>query len=466
MLIRYFDPDEFAHLHWAYLVSIGQLPYRDFFFYIAPVFQWFLYPLFKLPPNPDILIFARLVQFLTYLGLIFLLYKITVSLLNRSVAILTILIFSVFPMTFDKTLEVRPDILMTGLFLASVYSLLKNKYFLSGLLFSLSLLVIPKIIFAIPAIGYLLFRQIRINKLIYFIIGLLIPFILFTGYLLKNNLLPLALQSIFQDSLIVNSGKDAFRPWVALSPFPLVYVNNGGISFPWIVNTAIWLAALAGLVILLVRKQIWGIFFLLFFTGATFFLFLFPVPYLQYFIPLTALASILAAILLKQLNRWLIQAHEEIGQFRALRRRGPSVSEGSQDTRNWTNDLSALILILLLISFFLQFRERIKPDNREQLGVIRDVLAISQPSDTFYDMVGSYVFRPDGYYICCHPYYEFIDKLSYQLPTLRDSLVTNQTKFVVLDRSGQSLWKPLPEDLNYLLTHYQPSGYPKIYVLK
>jgi len=36
---RYFDVDEFAHMHWAYLTTIGKLPYRDFFLLCHPFFS-------------------------------------------------------------------------------------------------------------------------------------------------------------------------------------------------------------------------------------------------------------------------------------------------------------------------------------------------------------------------------------------------------------------------------------------
>ena len=80
-------------------------------------------------------------------------------------------------------------------------------------------------------------------------------------------------------------------------------------------------------------------------------------------------------------------------------------------------------------------------------------------------MVGSYVFRPDGYIICCHPYAEFVDRLSPAPPTLKDSLIARNTKFIILDRTGLSLWQPKPDDLSFIKSHYLPSSYLKIYSL-
>ena len=80
-------------------------------------------------------------------------------------------------------------------------------------------------------------------------------------------------------------------------------------------------------------------------------------------------------------------------------------------------------------------------------------------------MVGSYVLRPDGYYICCNIYSQFSAGLSVKLPSLAQSLVAKQTKFIILDRAGKSLWLPLPNDLTFIQTNYLPSLYPKIYTL-
>lgn len=63
---RYFDPDEFAHLHWTWLIGNGYLPYRDFFFYILPGFQLFLAPvLWFAGDSTNFLIASRIFLLLT-----------------------------------------------------------------------------------------------------------------------------------------------------------------------------------------------------------------------------------------------------------------------------------------------------------------------------------------------------------------------------------------------------------------
>ena len=43
---RYFDIDEFAHLHWGYSFFIGEKPYADFFYFFPPFFLYLLKPIF------------------------------------------------------------------------------------------------------------------------------------------------------------------------------------------------------------------------------------------------------------------------------------------------------------------------------------------------------------------------------------------------------------------------------------
>src|SRR3989338_6871265 len=46
-ITRYFDADEFAHLHWGYAFSIGEKPYSDFFYLFPPFFLFYIYKLLK-----------------------------------------------------------------------------------------------------------------------------------------------------------------------------------------------------------------------------------------------------------------------------------------------------------------------------------------------------------------------------------------------------------------------------------
>lgn len=449
-LVRFFDPDEFAHLHWAYLLSIGKLPYRDFFFFITPVYQWFLAPVFFLPQGPAIVLIARLWHYLFYLAtlcLLFLICKIITK--NKLICLLSVLLMTAFPMTFDKTIDIRPDMLMIFFFLLGIFLLLRKKGWTSkdllsaGICFGLGLLILPKIIFAVPAVFYLLISRGK-NKIpitfSWIFLGFITPTLFLFIYFLSHNLLLPTFQSIFIDSVAANTGRAPFSLFLALSPWPLVYVDYAGPSLPWFVNLSLFIFSLPGLIFLWRMNKKTTIFFVIYLLSGIIFLFLFPIPYLQYFLPFTPFISLLAAITINKILEFSSQISLE-----------PIIT--------------IVIGVIIFTSFFQQYQGRSIPTNGEQLKVIADVLNHTKPEESIYDSVGSYLFRPDGYYICCHPYAEFASRLKVKVPTLSQALTSNQTKFLVQDRTGLLFWKPTSEDLAFLISNYLPSKYHKIYSL-
>ncbi|MBI3861927.1 MAG: glycosyltransferase family 39 protein [Planctomycetia bacterium] len=61
---RGIDPDEFEHLHAAFCVARGEVPYRDFFEHHAPALYYLSWPLFKvLGPHLSVLWAARTIMF-------------------------------------------------------------------------------------------------------------------------------------------------------------------------------------------------------------------------------------------------------------------------------------------------------------------------------------------------------------------------------------------------------------------
>lgn len=451
-LVRYFDPDEFAHLHWTYLISIGQIPYKEIFMYHIPFFQWLLAPAFIFSKTVSSVLFARIIMMAIFSINLLLLFLITGKLSkNTGIALLTTSIYSVFPMILDKTIDVRPDGLMVLFFLAGTLCVLseklssRQKMVSSGLCFGLSLMVFPKIFYALPALLYLIISANRIPQakkvttydLFIFLISLSSPFLLFVLYLFAVNIFDRAIVSFFHFSLAVTAGKIPFPVWYSLSPWPVVYMAQKGPSFPWALNLSFWILSLPGLLLVWKKSRRVFTFALLFLTGGISLLFAFPTPYIQYFLPLAVFISLLSAYVIHKI---IFSLKLYLGGY-------------------------LIVFILLAVSFFQQYKIRASNDNAEQLGVVKDVLSVSRPEESLYDATGSYIFRPDGYIFCCHPYWEFIHLLKAKYPTVRDSLVSNRTKFLVMDRRGYIFWKILEPDLTFLKQNYLPSRYKKIYTL-
>ena len=458
-LIRMFDPDEFSHIHWSYLVFAGKRPYVDFFFYIVPTFQWMLAPFFLLPHTPFLVILFRIVAFLLYGATALVLYRIArLAVKNTFWSMLAVLAYTVFPMTLDKTIDVRPDTLMMLLFLVSVFLLVDRKpltakrAFICGMSLSLSFLTMSKMVFAIPAVMYLLFaerRRITRTAFLWGVAGVFAPPLVFVLYLFVTGIgLVRAATALTQWAFAVNLGKEPFSPMKTLSPWPLVYIDQGGPSFPWITNIVLWITGVIGLPALMKSHWRIGIFSLLFTTGGVIFFLFFPVPYVQYFIPLSAVVCLSTAAfgerLVSFVSRYLPPRYEFV---------------------RWS--LLVLVPGALLVSFVVQYSARLPlgGSNKEQLEAIRSVLTVVKPDEPVYDRTGEYIFRPDSYFICCHPYAEFVDHLSIRVPNLRESLVETKTKYILLDQKGYVFWHPKPDDLDFILTNYQLSRHFKLYTL-
>lgn len=452
LVTRYFDVDEFAHLHWAYLVFSGKIPYKDFFLNTTPVYQLFMLPVFLFPWSSGGLIFARLVQVPVFLGIMYFTFLLGLSIGGVFTGLMSALIFMVFPMLFVKSIEIRPDMMMYLFYLWGAWVLIRELkktavsdkiVFLSGLFTGLSVLVMAKMVVGLPAIFWLILSDKRIRTVKYiipFMVGLALPAGLFIIWTILTGTTALAWEYIIEGSNLIKAGEGAFSPWKSLSPWPYVYLGAGGQSYPWLVNCILWILSLFGLLAITIKKRTIGIFLGIFIAGNVAGLFLFPTPFMQYFIPICGILAICVSYLVNFISR----------------------------TKLFTGIAPVVYLIcavLLLASFGYQLIDRMPLDSGEQRKVIDDILKISDPSETFYDMVGSYVYRPDGYHICCNIYPHIRNGLRVNPGPLRNSLIKNRTKFIVMDRVGKSFWLPEPDDLSFIFSHYQESRYRKIYVL-
>lgn len=447
------NPDEFAHLHWSYLLFTGVVPYRDFFFHFLPVFHILFFPLFLFPQGPFAIVAGRMIMLLFSFATAYLLTVITRRFTKNPLSpLVSAMIFLLFPMTFDKTIEVRPDMVMTflGVFCLTLLLPDKNKLsnsriYIGGILFGTSMLLLLKTVAIIPALLFLLvgtrFRN-SLKHVLLFILGTMIPWVFMALYLHGSGIFNLAIISLTVGSQAVKAGEGTFSPILTLSPWPLIYNMHGGISVPWITNSLAIFFGLGGL-LLFVRKNrhvsVSGILWLL---GSIGMIFLFQTPYPQYFILPSVIIALGCGL---TADLFLTQ--------------GRSMKTKLLHTFFWIGILSCGV------SFYEQFTERegaIEIRN-EQFQVIRDIVRITAQEEHVYDMTGSYIFRRDGYYICCNTYSQFTSLLPWKLPTLESSLRNSNTRFIILDNRGLAFWRPNPPDLAFIFSHYIPSAYKKIY---
>jgi hypothetical protein len=109
--MRGIDPDEFEHLHAAFLVSLGDVPYRDFFEHHGPAWYALLAPLFRIfGPSLDVLWAGRAIALLCGLASIGLTGRLAQRLAGPKVALVSVCLLAWSVVFHVKAIELRPDV--------------------------------------------------------------------------------------------------------------------------------------------------------------------------------------------------------------------------------------------------------------------------------------------------------------------------------------------------------------------
>ncbi len=226
---RDFDPDEFQHLHAAWCVSKGLVPYVDFFGHHTPGLWFLLAPLMRLlRPEAD---FSSAVQTLflcraLMLGLSGLILMFTWKLgrlwRGNDLGATAAALLACTLMFLEKSMETRVDVPAPLALMACLYVLFKafknpdqngNAAFASsGLLFGCALMFTQKMLFVVPGLSmalgwYVMDRRIgktRGKKLVetaIFAGSMLVPAIIVSVYFYAHH----ALYEFFYSNFIFNS---------------------------------------------------------------------------------------------------------------------------------------------------------------------------------------------------------------------------------------------------------------------
>jgi hypothetical protein len=314
-----FNPDEFQHLHGAWCIAKGLLPYRDYFEHHTPWLHFFIaafLPFFDVDTSPAaaeaFIFFARGWMWVfsgLALALTFWLGRLWSG---ETVAWTAILLLGTSVMFLDKTLEVRPDVPAVAFLLASWTSLLRAfrgpderrsrlSFAQSGFLLGSAFLCTQKALFTVPATLALLAwyllgrpgsipRAHRLKHLLWYAVGGVLPVCLVLALFAANG----ALTAFLRYNLLVN-----LRWPVRFSPEPLL----GGLFHDNALMAWSGLAGFLGTVIGLFRDDALRsgrALLALQAAGLIVGLFLIPVPYAQYLVMLLPLWALFAAGMLVQ----------------------------------------------------------------------------------------------------------------------------------------------------------------------
>jgi hypothetical protein len=169
-LHRDWDPDEFEHLQFAWLVHQGQLPYRDFFEHHTPFYHFLMSAVFfvAVPANSPgiaaiLLMFRGFSVIMSGVSLL-LTYHLARRIGGRLAAGFAVLLLLSQSFFIDTGVEIRPDPLALVLVLVAVWALLAALALgrtarwrlawagLCGAALSLAILTTQKTLFAVPGL--------------------------------------------------------------------------------------------------------------------------------------------------------------------------------------------------------------------------------------------------------------------------------------------------------------------------
>lgn len=368
-----FSHDEFEHVHSAWYIAQGAMPYRDFYqshnfllwYTIAPVYN-------AIGGGTVLLSVLRYTMTGLLLATAFLTYRLTKLLTSSQAAgqLAAILLLSNYGVAITG-LEIRPDVPQMLFEILSLYWLFQgfqkkrlSLFIISGLAFAVSFLFLQKVILIAPALAIVFLiqythKKITIRHIAAWLCGLAVP--------LMSVGLWLIWQGIFQDYLLT-----CWTYYLLKQPeHKLASVLQQTITR----EPLHWLLFISSLTVALVSFRRQRLPALFAFLGSSMLALLWFLPFISraYILPLYPLLAIPAAATLH-----------------AITRRTP---------RRWS---AGLIIGISVFISFMSWRLISGSTNggyQDQIAAVQHVIAQTNPAERVYDGNNYFnLFRPDLHY--------------------------------------------------------------------
>jgi len=508
--VRAFDADEFQHLHGAYCLAHGMLPYRDYFDHHTPWLHLLLSVMLSLFGESVATVFKARWLMLVFAGaMVGLTFWLGTLLRDRLTGAVAALLLSYTTIFVEKSLEIRPDTAAAALWLFALGGVIKGFrsdrrgwHFAAGLALGAAVMFTQKALFAAAGLAlafvWTAFDRrtgIRVSKVVRA-----------AGMLIAGAALPIGATVLFfwtQGALAqfidFNFRLNArWKQAIPVSRFLFQYVNANAYS------ATLGVAGLALASARMLRRAgvreascvpliaCWVV------AGG---LYVIPVPYRQYYLFLPLLSIFAASLLmtafgsredqppeLRRLAMLLVTASviwsfqvtvsspfipERHGQISVWIAALGSIAVGWFVWYRWPARLERLVtfrhyaLLCVLPALLMLPSQRIvagglRWTNRTQIERLRYLMDRSRPTDAVLDGFTGYgTFRPHAYF-----YYFLLPELRAMLTErqLGDDVVraleTERTRFVIWDAYVLAL---RPEVQEYIKTHYRPTGEGEIY---
>lgn len=446
-LMRYFDADELAYLHWAHNVFSGHLPYRDFLLYAPPGFLYVLAPMYAFVEGQVVLFVGRTVAFVLYVmtagAMSYLFWQVRKS----WVAVLAAALFVFLPLPQDKLMEIRPDTLavllaLLGLICEIDAIRLPRRYWmftLSGLLYGASLLVLQKTLPQVVVSSVVLFAWMflgeesvwhRKRAFISFVAGGVISFGMFVfwvAFVFRDwTVVDTVVYSLTKLPFEVNRIGEVFGMQADLFFYPnTVYYGLPGWSVGLVANHICWFIGLMAGSIRFVspfvahgKKGVWQE-MLIAGTWLSYilsFLYGYPLRHAQYLIPIAVFVAFYAADVVLVAWNYLNQRQE--GRFVFIL------------------GFAALCIGIWNVNGQINM-PKLMLTNDEDVRILNRAIAMIPKGAYVLDLVGSTIYFADPYYVCCVPFGQWEPYLSRPLPDLPSTLERTHTRYIYQGRLGR-----------------------------
>ena len=433
---RHFNADEFQHLHAAWMIHLGYLPYQDFWENHAPLLYYALAHILSIfKEGPPAVHIARMLLSAAGLLILVVVYKIALHAFDRKIALLSVVLLSISEIYIQKTIEVRPDQLLVLCWLLSIWWCLKglahnkgSEFWLAGIFLGSGFLFSPKALVCLPAIVLMLFpwrkgfplirKSLRSN--LQFCCGFIIPPVFLSIVLHANGIWTGWLEQTIWNNL---SYPDLRGPTFLLLPQNLSLLILAGAGMVWTLKDRDHDIAQHAVVLMIPAL----IMFLIL-------VFLLPSVFSQSGLLFVPLFAIYAAFAFSK-----------------------AFESGSPVVR-----VLVVLLAIVIPSASLFFRVISGPSNREQIQLMKYVLQRTSRDEPVFDGNAAYVFREQAYY-----YGSLVEAVRYQLKQkaisidIPESLRRQRCRVVIFDDRVRDL----PEGVqNFIRNNYLLSEHDDVYI--
>lgn len=463
--VRFFDADEMAYLHWAHNVFTGRVPYIDFLSYVPPGFYYALTPLFWLTQGTDILLFGRVYAFIVFVGIIVVLMVMFWHMRRSWMALMAGVFLAFIPIPADKFIEIRPDNLAMFIVLgATLLQVMAHRdpyrhryWFLSGALYSVSLLVLPKVIPQVAAaicIGIAWWvwsgQEVRVRNRAagMFVSGMSVPVCIFGVWVIfiarSFQEISLVWYSLMTLPLEVNKIGALFpmEPYQFFYPNALLY-GAGGWNSAVIANHMIWLIGLLMGAFRFVtpllpngKRGVWAelLIGMTFFGYIVLFMYGYPMRHEQYLIPIGIFVSFYAADAVSAL--WMRVKDHRMASYIFLFGFGSCM----------------YVLFLMSGTMGVEKRMRTNISEYETLSIALNTI----PNGAYvFDLVGSTIYFRDPYYVSAVPFGQWEPYLSRPLPSIAEALTSTRTSYIYQGQLGR-VDSLSARDRTYISSQFRP----------